>query len=309
MDQSWIKAHRQILASEIFKNAELFKLWMFLLMSVEWKDGKKERRGSEQITLKRGQILTNTRRLAALNHMHRNTVARCLAYLEKTERIGTNSGPKGTLITVINYDAYQGYDDKEGQSLGHHGAKLCPNCGQTVSKLCPNSCATPYISLDNSGPKNIRTKELKNLSSKEEELNTISSPVSPKAKPRAKRVSVITYSEIDKALAQDWANLAVSISPTCNPDVSKYAEAIASVKRTVGVSDEQMRKTFEFIASDDFWRLNAYSPCGLLKKSARNGNRKIDNILSRMIPATRLTKEQEMFAWAERQVKQDRGGL
>lgn len=100
--------------------------------------------------------------------------------------------------------------------------------------------------------------------------------------PKEPGIVKITYDQIDLDLASEWVTLAKAKTPWREYDAKKFATAIAETKRKVKITNEQMRSAFEWIKKDEFWINNAYTPMGLLKVSASNGLRKIDNILSRM---------------------------
>lgn len=89
------------------------------------------------------------------------------------------------------------------------------------------------------------------------------------------------HSEEDLELAEGWLAYAKREMKYTTPPKSwvpeKFAEEIAKVKRCAGIDTAKMRDVLKFIEGDAFWRPNALSPAGLLKKG-RNELRKIDNI-------------------------------
>lgn len=107
-----------------------------------------------------------------------------------------------------------------------------------------------------------------------------------------------TLSTADLAVGRDWLDLAHGEMPWKADDpkwtAELFAEAIGKVKRATDLNDDGIRAVFEFVKVDDFWRKNAATPMGLLKRSSRNGERKVDNILVRMRQAP--TKQQKTDA-------------
>lgn len=87
----------------------------------------------------------------------------------------------------------------------------------------------------------------------------------------------------DENLARLWLDFSISqfrglkVPTWCKLDA--FVEGVAKTRRVVGLTPLQMEAVFDFIKKSDFWSKNALSPSGLLKKSDRNGLRKIDNIL------------------------------
>ncbi len=98
-------------------------------------------------------------------------------------------------------------------------------------------------------------------------------------------VRVPKYDDHDFLLGGRWLEHAVGASNT-KPYPSwtqvKFAEEISKIKRLCSLSHEQLVAVFEFVRVDDFWKPNALSPNGLIKKSKNNDRRKIDNIIAAM---------------------------
>ncbi len=106
----------------------------------------------------------------------------------------------------------------------------------------------------------------------------------------------------DLAVGTAWLEHGLSEMPWKLTDVSwtpeRFAEAIAEVRAKTGITESGIAEVLDFIKRDDFWRKNACSPKGLLKKSDKNGERKIDNILVR-IRTTASREIETLKKWAE----------
>jgi len=106
----------------------------------------------------------------------------------------------------------------------------------------------------------------------------------------------------DLAVGREWLAFALEECPWKFDDPSwtpeRFGQSIAKVKAAVGLNEEGAAALLAFVRTDDFWRKNALSPAGLLKKSGRNDQRKIDNILIRMRSKTDRTVSAVM-RWAE----------
>lgn len=112
--QGYIKISRAIADHWIWKNAEHLKWWLDLLLMAEWKDTEK---------LKRGQLRASIRYLQdrwarydendedkVVSKPSKDTVSAFLTKLERGTLIRTLKHPKwGTLITIVNYERYQGF--------------------------------------------------------------------------------------------------------------------------------------------------------------------------------------------------------
>lgn len=132
----------------------------------------------------------------------------------------------------------------------------------------------------------------------------IPAPAPPAKRPRRKRAVPIDLSESDLAVGREWLTYALEEMPWKATDGSWTAErfggALAKLKTATGLNDLGLRELLAFVrgdTGDTFWRPNACSPFGLLKKS-ENGNRKIDNILVRM--RTKSDRQADgLLAWAQ----------
>lgn len=110
----------------------------------------------------------------------------------------------------------------------------------------------------------------------------------------------------DLAVGTAWLELALaempwrSGAPAFAPD--RFAEGVAKLRKATGLNEDGTREVLEFITRDEFWKRNALSPSALLKKSERNGHRKIDNILLQMKAQPKYKAQQTADAimrWAE----------
>lgn len=113
---------RKIVGSDIWADSDLFKFFVLLIMDARFKASYKHARG-ENIVLERGQAFIAEATLAETMGVHRNVIRRWLKYLADTERItrsvvmprdrkGPKTRPLGTVITICNYDKYQGSAQK-----------------------------------------------------------------------------------------------------------------------------------------------------------------------------------------------------
>ena len=106
----WVKMHRKIRDSQIWDDKEPFdrrSAWMDLVMMVNHEDRDIIFDG-KPVTVKRGQRITSIRALSERWHWSVNRTKRYLALLEQLKMIHTDRNTHRTLLTLINYDIYQG---------------------------------------------------------------------------------------------------------------------------------------------------------------------------------------------------------
>ena len=106
METGWIKIHRKILDKGFFKDSEYFHVWMYLLLNANHKD-KEFIFNGQVVFVKRGQLITGRKVLAAAVFMSESKVQRLLQAFEKMKIIEQQNRSKYRLISILNYDKYQ----------------------------------------------------------------------------------------------------------------------------------------------------------------------------------------------------------
>ena len=102
----WIKLHRKIRDSWVWDNPEYLRAWLDILLMVNRKD-KPVPYGGKMVTIRRGQVLTSTYKLAERWGWSRARVINYLSLLKDATMCTTETTTNGTIITVVNWDFYQ----------------------------------------------------------------------------------------------------------------------------------------------------------------------------------------------------------
>lgn len=113
--QGWIKLHRKIQEHWLYQEKRKFsrfEAWIDLLMMVNHEDAKVVL-GNELIEVKRGQRITSIRQLCDRWGWSNTKVTQFLKLLESDGMATVKSDSKKTVITIDNYDFYQGREDKK----------------------------------------------------------------------------------------------------------------------------------------------------------------------------------------------------
>jgi hypothetical protein len=79
-----------------------------------------------------------------------------------------------------------------------------------------------------------------------------------------------------------------------NWTAESFGRELERIGKVMGIPTHGMSEVLKKVRHDDFWRSNAASPFGLLKRSQKSGLRKIDNIIVRM--KTKSDREAEGLA-------------
>jgi hypothetical protein len=101
-NNGWVLLHREIRQWEWYKDSNMVHLFIHLLVSANFKDGK-----WKGVEIKRGQLLTGLNALNEVTGISIRTLRTCLSKLERTGEIARKSTSKFSIITICNYDEYQ----------------------------------------------------------------------------------------------------------------------------------------------------------------------------------------------------------
>ena len=101
IELGYIRLANKIVLSKVWdKPSDYLKIWLYILMKVNYADSK---------TLKRGEgffIWTNDYK-DFLGHIKLKTIYNCIRWLKSTSQISTHRSTRGMYIRVNNYDYYQ----------------------------------------------------------------------------------------------------------------------------------------------------------------------------------------------------------
>lgn len=112
----WVKIYRIISSDSerenpFYGDIVSYALWQLLIQWAAFEDCSKLLRG-QRVPLKRGQIATSRKELSAQLGVTEKQIRRAMLGLEKGQRLGTQKGQHGTIITILNYDEYQDGEEK-----------------------------------------------------------------------------------------------------------------------------------------------------------------------------------------------------
>lgn len=151
MAGDWIQLHRSVITHWVFADDAMFYLWSNLLLRANWKEGKFWPGGaSAPVIIGRGQLITGRNALHAMlyperdaigskirretNPPHPTTVWRWLEAMEKDGMIALDVRKAFTIVTICNYETYQG-----SKSTSAHAMR---NGRATGAQVTRNTCAT-----------------------------------------------------------------------------------------------------------------------------------------------------------------------
>ena len=102
----WLKLYRSISDSAVFQDAEVLKVWIWLLCNVAFEQHDTICYG-KVIHLKPGQIATGRKKIAQCTDLNENKVYRALNTLKSLGNVEIKVTNKYSVITVANWDKYE----------------------------------------------------------------------------------------------------------------------------------------------------------------------------------------------------------
>ena len=129
----WLKLYRSILDSAVFQDAEVLKVWIWLLCNVAFEQHDTICYG-KVISLKPGQIATGRKKISQCTDLNENKVYRALTALKILGNIEIKSTNKYSIITVVNWDKYQDENGKRTANEQQTNSKTTTEEQQDNSK-------------------------------------------------------------------------------------------------------------------------------------------------------------------------------
>ena len=118
MNQGYIKVYRKTIGSQVFQNEGLFKVWMWCLLKANHKGqwvSIKTGRGTTEVWVEPGQFIFGRKTAAKELKMKPSTVWKRIIKLKNMRNLNIESNTHYSVITVINWEFYQG-NEKKGTS-------------------------------------------------------------------------------------------------------------------------------------------------------------------------------------------------
>lgn len=111
MDNGWIKLHRSLLSSDIMCRPKVLPVWIYILLSAAHvKSHVGVRDGS--IEIEPGQVFISMPELAQNTKLSKQNIRTSLKCLISTCRITCKATRSGMLISVVNWRAYQDFQNE-----------------------------------------------------------------------------------------------------------------------------------------------------------------------------------------------------
>ena len=120
-DSGYIKLYRVLLNSEVFQTEGLLKVWIWCLTRATYKErwiSVPTGSGKTTIHLVPGQFIFGRETASKELVMAPSTVRNRMKKLADMGNVDSQSDSHYSIITILNWELYQGEDEEEGQPLG-----------------------------------------------------------------------------------------------------------------------------------------------------------------------------------------------
>ena len=119
----WIKLWRKAVEGDLAENPILWALWNWLLYTATWKATSIIWKGARR-DIPAGTVVLGISEIAERWECSQSTVKKWLTYLQSSDRISLETCSRGTLVTILNWDAYQSpYAERREPSENEVGTK------------------------------------------------------------------------------------------------------------------------------------------------------------------------------------------
>jgi hypothetical protein len=152
MYRGYVKIWRKSLSSAIFENAELWKFWSWCLLRASHKPVK-HLVGLRVIDLKPGEFIFGRRKASEELKLSEKKTRTCLKVLENMQKVAIKRTNKFSIISIVNWDTYQGDESEKGQQNGQQRASKGPTGGhkqeclknveEDIARSCNGSSKQP----------------------------------------------------------------------------------------------------------------------------------------------------------------------
>ena len=161
MDKGWIKIYRQIQDCCIWQRNEPFdsrSAWIDLLLTATHSE-RKLIINNEVVRIRRGSFVTSIVKLSHKWQWSRTKTTRFINLLESEQMINTKRTPKGTLITIVKYDVFQGNEIDSDTAVDTAPDTTVDTASDTTPDTTPNTAG--YTAVDTAV--DTQNKNVKNV--------------------------------------------------------------------------------------------------------------------------------------------------
>lgn len=162
-NNGWIKLYRKICDNIIWQNEKALKIWIWCLLKANHK-GKEVLIGRQKIKIRPGQFVFGSNKATQELNISKSTIHYWISFLISERYIERKIFPKYSIITILNWNKYQGVERKTDDKLDTNETQSSP-----IKETNKN------VKNDNNEKNNIYTPQnpSKQFFKKEKSFNTL----------------------------------------------------------------------------------------------------------------------------------------
>lgn len=127
-DNGWICLWRKFMKWEWYRQPYMVQLFVHLLLSANHEPAK-----WQGITIERGQLVTGRKKLSKDTGISEQSIRTCLALLKSTSELTIKATNRYSIITVVNYSAYQDKNPNTNQQINQPPNQQLTNSQPTTN--------------------------------------------------------------------------------------------------------------------------------------------------------------------------------
>ena len=112
--KGWVKLHRKSIDSSVFNNETLWKVFTYCMMKAQFKEAIGVV-GYQEIPLLPGQFIFGRKVASKQCHMSEQKIRTSMEVLSKREILTIKTTNKFSIVTICNWELYQGDDNENNQ--------------------------------------------------------------------------------------------------------------------------------------------------------------------------------------------------
>lgn len=116
-EQGYIKLHRSILGWEWWSDANTTRVFLWLLLNAQWEDSRF--RGYD---VPRGSLVTSYNSISQNLDISVKSARVAIEHLKRTGEVAIKRHSHFSIVTIVNWDKFQGADDENGNHFGNQTA-------------------------------------------------------------------------------------------------------------------------------------------------------------------------------------------
>lgn len=237
--KGWIRLYRKILENPIVcKDSDFYSVWGYLILNATHKNYDTIFKG-KRITLTPGQLITGRKEISKKFNISESKVQRILKTFEIEQQIEQQTSNINRLISVNNWDEYQSFEQQNEQRV---------NNKRTTSEQRVNTNNNVNNVNNVNNYKNILMSEIK--ISELDEKNQIYFKIA------------LSFFELFKQNLLDAGASLVNLNRAKGNWIDDIRLIIENDKYKV----DDLRKIFDFLSRDEFWKKNILSTSKLRKQ-------------------------------------------